>query len=265
MALGAAAGLALFLGVPSCAHFPAGKRVNIGGYRLRIHCAGQGEPTVVMDSGLGETLETWSEVWPQVQDLTRICVYDRAGLGHSDPGPTPRTSQRIVDELHALLTSARIEGPYILVGHSFGGLNVRLFASEHPQETVGLVLVDATHEDYPSKEKALRPIEEKRRIETMFRLAPPAAQSEFQSLPESVSEVRAAAPPPDVPVVVITAGRHDEAEQLRAAWMELQSDLVRRMPRARQIMADSSSHYVQFDDPAVIVDAIRELVEKARQ
>lgn len=122
---------------------PHGKRVDVGGYRLHISTLGEGSPTVVMDAGLGHTSQIWSLVEPQVAQFTRACTYDRAGYGWSDPGPQPRTSQQIVKELHTLLKNADIPSPYILVGHSFGGLNMYLYAIEHPEEVVGLVLVDA--------------------------------------------------------------------------------------------------------------------------
>ena len=255
----------LCLVLPACAHHPAARKVDIGGFRLLVRCAGQGHPTVLMDSGLGDTLESWSEVFPQVQVFTTVCVYDRAGLGGSDPGPTPRTSQRIVDELHALITNAHIDGPFILVGHSFGGLNIRLFAREHPAEAVGMVLVEATHEDYPAKEKTARPIAETRKLENSFGLATPAAQSEFKSLSQSAEEVRTSPPLPDIPLIVITAGRRGEAEPLRQIWMDLQRDLVTKAPNARQVLAEHSGHYVQFDEPEVIVSAIHELVESGRR
>lgn len=241
----------------------AGRKVDVGGYRLRLHCTGQGSPVVVMDSGLGDTLETWADVWPGVKVFTRVCVYDRAGLGKSDAGPTPRTSQRIVDELHGLLVNARVPGPYVLVGHSFGGLNVRLFASEHPDLTAGLVLVEATHEDYPSREKTLRSLADRRRIETSLGLASPAARSEYESLSVSAEQMRAASPLPDVPVVIITAAHCCETEALTKTWMELQKDLVRRSPQARQVMAESG-HYVPFDQPTMVVDTLRDMITSIR-
>lgn len=126
---------------------PLGKLVDIGGYRLHIHCSGEGKPTVVIDSGLGDFSLGWSLVQPEVAKFTRVCTYDRAGYGWSDSGPKPRTSQQVVKELHTLLVNAGVEGPYVLVGHSGGGLNVRLYASQYPGEVVGMVLVDPAHEE----------------------------------------------------------------------------------------------------------------------
>jgi pimeloyl-ACP methyl ester carboxylesterase len=128
-------------------HYPApGKLVEIGGYRLHLNCTGTGSPTVILDAGLGGTSLDWSKVQPGVARFTRVCSYDRAGYGWSESGPGPRTSQQIVKELHLLLAHAQINGPYVLVGHSAGGLNMRLYAYRYPQEVVGMVLLDATSE-----------------------------------------------------------------------------------------------------------------------
>ena len=126
---------------------PPGKLVDIGGYRLHINCSGEGGPTVVLDAGMGCNSLDWALVQPEVAKFTRVCSYDRAGNGWSDESPLERTSQNIVDELHALLKNSGEKGPYILVGHSFGGPNVRLYASKYPEEVSGMVLVDSSHED----------------------------------------------------------------------------------------------------------------------
>src|SRR5215207_4765289 len=119
------------------AYPPPGQLVDVGGHRLHIQCVGTGSPTVITESGLGGTSLDWSLVQPAVAQTTRICSYDRAGWGWSDPGPSPRTSGRIVEELRSLLAAAGIAGPYVLVGHSVGGLHAQLFASRYAPEWRG--------------------------------------------------------------------------------------------------------------------------------
>src|SRR5437867_4562820 len=127
--------------------YPApGQLVDIGGYRLHIQCVGAGSPTVVLDAGLGGSSLDWSLVQPELGRTTRVCAYDRAGMGWSDPSPQLRTPRQIADELHRLLTNAGIAGPYVLVGHSLAGKNVRMFALQHPDQVAGMVLVDTRSE-----------------------------------------------------------------------------------------------------------------------
>jgi pimeloyl-ACP methyl ester carboxylesterase len=126
---------------------PTGQMVDVGGYRLHIDCQGNGSPTIVMEAGLTEPSLMWALVQPQVSATTRVCVYDRAGLGWSDTSPQPRTAEVMVEELHTLLQNANVAGPYVMVGHSTGGMLVRLYAHFYPTEVVGMVLVDAQHEE----------------------------------------------------------------------------------------------------------------------
>jgi pimeloyl-ACP methyl ester carboxylesterase len=124
-------------------HPPPGKLVDLGTHRLHLLEAGRARgPTVLLEAGLMSTLLSWTEIQRTLADSHRVVSYDRAGLGWSDPGPMPRTAERIVTELHSLLEQAAIPPPYILVGHSFGGLTMPLFAAHYPQETAGMVLVD---------------------------------------------------------------------------------------------------------------------------
>ncbi len=146
---------------------PPGEMVDVGGYCLHIHSMGEGSPTVVFESALGGSSLSWALVRSDVAEFTRACSYDRAGLGWSDADPMPRTAQRIVKELHTLLTNARMEGPYVLVGHSFGGLTARLYAAQYPEEVVGMVLVDPTH---PSQWLQMTE-EQRKRLETGARLS----------------------------------------------------------------------------------------------
>src|SRR5215213_9005058 len=125
---------------------PPGEMVDVGGYSLHINCVGQGSPTVVLDAGLGGMSAEWVWVQREVSDTTRVCPYDRAGMGWSEMGPEPRDAKQITRELHTLLSKAGIEGPYVLVGHSFGGLYMQTYAARYPGEVAGVALIDSSTE-----------------------------------------------------------------------------------------------------------------------
>ena len=144
---------------------PISGKIDVGGYKLRIQCYGQGTPTVIVESGLGDPpLEngSWKAVTSAIKNSTHICIYDRAGIGFSDAPEqhqSIRTSQDMVNDLHTLLVNANVPAPYLLVGHSLGGYNVRLYASQYPKEVVGIVLVDSAHPDQWSEFSAVLPPE----------------------------------------------------------------------------------------------------------
>src|SRR5580704_1424174 len=139
-------------------HPMPGQLLDNGGYSMHIYCTGQGSPTVILDAGMGDSFMSWQKVQPGIAKFTRVCSDDRAGLGYSDSSPRPRTSRVFVDELHRLLQHAGIFGPLVLVGHSMGGFNVRVYASLYRHDldgmVVGLVLVDSSH---PEQQKRLPP------------------------------------------------------------------------------------------------------------
>jgi pimeloyl-ACP methyl ester carboxylesterase len=121
-----------------------GQLIDVGGYSMHLYCIGQGSPTVVLDSGLGDYWLSWFKVQPQISQLTRVCSYDRAGIGWSDPSPQKRTSKIYAQEMRLLLQRASIPAPYVLVGHSMGGINVRIFTDLYPADVAGMILVDST-------------------------------------------------------------------------------------------------------------------------
>ncbi|UCD48804.1 MAG: alpha/beta hydrolase [Phycisphaerales bacterium] len=225
-----------------------GKLVDVGGHRLHIKCMGEGTPTVVLDAGVCDCSLNWCLVQPEAAKFTHVCSYDRAGMGWSEAGPMPRTSKRIVAELHTLLKNAEIPGPYVLVGHSFGGYNVRLFAHEYPDEVAGLILVDTAHEDqWPKLPESVKELyagwteylktERHRGRLGIVRLVGrvginPKLPTEWQATDQilklrtayhdtlysewseidkaSAAQVRAAASLPQVPMMVLTAEKHGD-------------------------------------------------------
>ena len=138
------------------AYPPPGVMVDVGGYSLHINCVGQGSPTVLLDGGSGEMSADWVWVQQEVSGTTRVCAYDRAGMGWSEMGPEPRDAKQISNELHTLLEGAGIEGPYVLVGHSFGGLYMQTYAARHPDEVAGMALIDSSQPDQFSYQPVTR-------------------------------------------------------------------------------------------------------------
>jgi pimeloyl-ACP methyl ester carboxylesterase len=253
-------------GTPRSIPAADGQLVSVGERRLWITCRGEGAPTVVMDAGVNSGSRIWSLVWPATSAATRVCIYDRAGLGRSDPIPRPRTSQEIVDDLHGLLENAGVPSPYVLVAHSFGGLNVRLYASQYPTDVVGMVLVDSVHEDrFAATAKVLT-----REQQAAFE-RDKQANPEGLDYYESSRLVRAIGPSlPNIPIIVIARGRADPwprgypVAELERVWRELQADLASRSPQATLVIAEQSDHNIPGNQSAIVIEQTRRVVALVR-
>ena len=274
---------------------PESMRVDVGGYKLHIRCMGEGKPAVILDAGLGGSAADWNRVQRGLAATTRVCTYDRAGYGNSDPGPFPRTSSRIAAELRTLLEGARIPPPYILVGHSFGGYNMRMFAGLYPDETVGLVLVDAPHEGQVEgafESHLMRQLDPAGFLRQLWKSEvlndllevdwePLAALlgveianmrtmlGELVAFRESGLELKAMSVQSNIPLVAIMHGIRVMPEgtlgdQMERKWLELQRDLVSHHKDGTFIIAEDSTHLIPFHEPELIVDAVRGLVDKQR-
>jgi pimeloyl-ACP methyl ester carboxylesterase len=276
--------------------YPApGRLVNVGAEQLHLHCLGSGSPTVVMEAGLGESSLTWSLVQPDVAARTRVCSYDRAGYGWSELGPLPRSAGREATELHELLATAGESGPYVVVAHSLGANVSRLFLGRFPEEVAGLVLVDPTDpETVIAAGTPFVPIAQYRLSSILGRLGvvrlfgeslvplsvgtdPPDAVIENaavvygpQSLSTAVEELQ----------VSVDDARDVEAVTAPGAWGSLPvvvviagsggdpafgQELAALSDAGRQLVAQVSGHYVQYDQPQIVVDAVLDVVASARQ
>lgn len=302
---------------------PPGRLVDVGSQRLHIYETGQGSPTVILEAGISATCVNWRSVQNAVAGFTRVVSYDRAGLGWSDPARTPRTAERITEELHELLRAANIPPPYILVAHSFGALVVRLYAMRYPEEVAGLVLVD------PLRPQEWHPLSEEQRrnlrggaflsnwgallarfgvvrftlsrlgrgssalprfvgratstgagLATMERLVGevrkmpkelwPAIISHWchpksfasmgrhlAELPASVASVIDSKPLDGVPVIMLTGVTS------RTKWNA--EELPTISNDTTHIVARNSGHWIQLDEPELVVNAVRDLVTRVQE
>ena len=197
---------------PTAVGLEGGALVDIGGRKLFIRCANLEAPgpAVIFEAGLAGDYRTWEQVQAATKELVRSCSYDRAGLGRSDPGPTPRDAEGVAADLAALLRASDVPGPYILVAHSFGGLFARRFVADNPDAVVGIVLVDAVHEDWWDQALVALPAEtadESERLKGFRRylrseVADPARNAEGVDIPATVAQVRAAGSLGTRPLVV---------------------------------------------------------------
>ena len=274
---------------------PPGVMVDVGGFQLHIICRGTSPgPSVILDAGLGGFSMDWWYVQEQLSGQTRVCAYDRAGYGWSEPGPSPRVTEQIADELEALLYGAQIPPPYVLVGHSFGGYNMEYFAAAHPRQIAGLVLVDASHPDQGERLPTLPAESESQHRGTLITFFDPRGikahypedmwfamgallasakamstqKREFTQFAVSAAQVKSVGPLPQVPLVVISRGRRvwpetPMGDALEQAWSELQADLAASIPGGRQIKAERSGHLIHLDQPELVADAVREVLREA--
>lgn len=283
---------------------PMGRLIRFDGKLSHVHCVGDGSPTVILESGLDiDGSQAWESVQSRIAEKTRVCSYDRAGFLWSEPRAEPRSASRIADELHGVLAAAAEAPPYVMVGHSLGGLLLRVYVDRFPNEVAGVVLVDGSHPDqferYPpavrrllARVDSMRPSRVMTRLGFIFGLrrlrASAAANAEqaflWRSIPSGYygelaardamsTEVQEAPSLGDRPLIVLTAG---EASPLPGipdsvlatfydTWVSLQGELATLSTNSLHRVVEGSSHYIQNDAPTAVIDAVGELVESVRR
>lgn len=232
--------------------------VQISGFKLFVKMYGEkkDKPTVIMDAGYGDYSKVWETVVNEISMLTDVLVYDRAGLGNSEKSPNPRTSNQMVSELKELLTKLNIKPPYILVGHSFGGVNVRIYASTYPEEVGGLVLVDSTPEDYrerflPTMSKEFQEAYSKQFI----------YEGTYDEFMDSLIQLKQSKRKLNIHLIVLSAGKKDHySEKSQELWNEMQKEILNISTDSELIISEESAHYIQKDDPNMVIDAVKRLI-----
>src|SRR5918997_1126173 len=255
------------------AYPPPGEMVDVGGHSLHINCVGQRSPTVVLDAGSGGFSAQWVRVQREVSGTTRVCAYDRAGMGWSEMGPEPRDAKQISSELHTLLIKAGIEGPYVLVGHSFGGLYMQTYAARYPDEVAGMALVDSSHPEQFSYRPVARDSYEPQKqifavtsllarigvVRLLYTLIPappelpqhqraqidalsPSTRQvstyalELRATPQTTTQTRSLRSLGDKPLAVVSAGTQEPE------WLELQDDLATLSSNSMHRVVEGATH-----------------------
>lgn len=273
------------------AYPPAGQLVDVGDHRLHINCTGSGSPTVVIEAGLGDWSTSWEAVvQPELAKTTRVCTYDRAGLGWSEAASLPSDAAQFAEDLHTLLQNANVPGPYVMVGHSLGGFIVRLFAHDYASEVVGIVLIDSMNPKQvtQSLSNSLARMSSFQTVLARFGVArllvklpaiapslgpnqeayyplyirPQSLQTtanEYKGLAASAPQAAAVKSFGDLPLIVLTAKGNTNP-----GWPEWQAELLQLSSNSEQIFAENSGHTIQRDEPEAAVAAIVKMVGLVR-
>ncbi|MBM3239712.1 alpha/beta hydrolase [Candidatus Poribacteria bacterium] len=233
----------------------------VGVQRIEYVTQGVGTPTVVFNSNTD--MDWWVKVLPEVAKFTKVFADNRPGREGSKPAMGQNTGKRVVERLHQLLEETGQHPPYVLVGHSYSGLFTNLFARTYPDEVVGVVFVDSTHPDQEDWWHTHRPVESM----ITHEFAKATHNWEIFAFDKVAEDIKAAGPFPDIPVIVITAGKKWilDTQAWRDQWMRFQQDLVLLSPQGKHIIATESGHFIQDEQPAVVINAIKEIVEQARK
>jgi len=273
---------------------PPGRMVSLDTHDIHLHCVGTGSPPVVFESDLDQYGSlSWDSVQGEIGEFTRACSYDRAGIMWSDPGPRPRDGEAIASELAAVMDAAGEDGPYVLVGHAFGGAYARIFAGQNPDAVCGMVLVDSSHPDQIARfaevglEKEIPPKQIRPLILLLSHLGMPGRfkGNIYNLSPDVYDPVQAFLPESsmawfdesveapntlaqagqyehlgDIPLIVLAAAR--SSQDLQKEWLELQQELTLLSDNSEIRMLKDAGHYIQFDQPQEVVDAVRDVAQR---
>ncbi len=236
------------------------RKIDVGGHSLNLRIGGHGSPAVIFEGGFGEGIAGWSLVQKEIANFAQTVSYDRAGLGQSELGPKPRSARQIATELHTALQNAGVKPPYVLVGHSLGGPYVRVFSDLYPKEVAGMVLLDPSQEAFDDWTKA-HPDGKQKEVDAQIAKAPEGLRAEWAGIDEAYAQARAAKLPAGIPVTLITAGLQENVSaEARAAWIEKHSEWIAKVPRGKHLFAEKSGHFIQLQEPIMVINAIREIV-----
>lgn len=240
------------------------QKVDVGGHGLQVLAGGQGSPAVIFEGGFGTGIASWSTVQRDVAALAQTFSYDRAGIGQSDPGPKPRSAKQIAAELHMALEKSGVKPPYVMVGHSFGGIYVRVFADMYPREVVGMVLIDPSQESFNDWLKKNEPDRVKAAQSNMSKERE-GVQAEFAAVDTSYEQARLAKVPAGIPVTILSATEDERLPaEAQKVWIEKHKEWAGTVPASKHIVLEKTTHFIQVQHPALVLDTIKQVLKRTQ-
>jgi len=281
---------------------PPGKMVDVGGFKMYISCVGEGSPTVVFDNGSGSASTVWNKTAPSVSAFTRTCTFDRAGIGWSETSPHGREFEQVNKELNSLLQNAGETGPFVLVGHSLGGIYIQNYVNRYPGDTAGVVLVDSTHPEQFTRGidasnlkwtlrfvKIAAPIGVVRILTNLTASDNSPESMQANAVQNSTKHLYAVADElwateaslktlsekpmqlDNKPLIVLSRSPNSpmpgiaDPERMQQLWTVLQKELALRSTNSKHITAATAGHFIQTDEPELVITSVREIVEAIRK
>lgn len=231
---------------------------------------GQGKPTIVIEAAMGETLKSWSDLQQELSLITRVVTYDRLGLGKSDMTDTPRTIENLSSDLNEFLSKNSIPGPYLFIGHSLGTSIIRKYQNDHPENVLGMILIDPMHEDQfdrlmaiKSKEEQEKTLRDRADFEKTLKTGERNEAIQYHQQRAAMRDVKF---PNNIPITIIGSFQvgHGATEEDRKIKKELFDKWLNQAPQIELIATIKSGHYIQDSEPELLIDEVKLIIEKLR-
>ncbi|MEO1261745.1 MAG: alpha/beta hydrolase [Bacteroidota bacterium] len=246
----------------SCATLKNVTQKQVNNRKVEYVEAGNGSPTVVLETGLGPDIKTWLPIFDSLAAITHVFAYNRPGYGNSGLLHAPENVKQVAEQLHENLKATGQQAPYILMGHSAGGLYINMFARLYPDEVASVVFLDASHPEQFEYFRKHQPLLYSMLVSSTTKSK---RKYELSIIKGTMSDFVDAPPFPNVPIVVLTAGKKSsplETDRLRQKWLRFQSELAALSEESNHVVVEGSGHFIHKDKPGVVLEEIRKIIKK---